>query len=110
MALDNEFIGNKIREIREFHNMTQSKFAERLHMTQQTLSRYENGKTTIPYEALANIAVEFKVPVNYFLGIDTDNISSKELLLIEYYRKIDGNIQDRVFMLVKELCEWVSDK
>ena len=42
MALDSEFIGGRIRSVREIHDMTQKKFAEKMHMTQQTLSRYEN--------------------------------------------------------------------
>lgn len=105
MALDNESIGQKIRNIRKFHNMTQVKFSEKIHMTQQTLSRYENGKTPIPNDVIENVAQEFCIPLSYFFGISTDDITEKEMLLIEYYRKVDERLQKRVFELVQAMAD-----
>ena len=50
MALKDCEIGGKVRKIRKEKGMTQEQFAKRFHMTQQTLSKYENGKITIPYD------------------------------------------------------------
>ena len=105
MALDSEFIGGRIRSVREIHDMTQKKFAEKMHMTQQTLSRYENGTTPIPYTELANISVQFSVPVGYFFGLDTEGVSGEELILVEYYRKIDERLKRRALELMKTLSE-----
>ena len=98
MALDSEFIGGRIRSVREIHDMTQKKFAEKMHMTQQTLSRYENGTTPIPYTELANIS-------GYFFGLDTEGVSGEELILVEYYRKIDERLKRRALELMKTLSE-----
>ena len=56
MALKDCEIGGKVRKIRKEKGMTQEQFAKRFYMTQQTLSKYENGKITIPYDTLENIA------------------------------------------------------
>lgn len=105
MALDSEFIGERIRSVREINNMTQKRFAEKMHMTQQTLSRYENGTTQIPYTELANISIEFSIPVGYFFGLEIDGVSKEELILVEYYRKINERLRHSAFDLMKTLSE-----
>ena len=105
MAVDSKSVGEKIRDIRKKNNMTQVKFAERLHMTQQTISRYENGNSPIPNDVVENISKEFCVPFSYFLGIDTDNFSEDEMCLIEYYRKADNQFKKRILEMVKVMVE-----
>ncbi|MBO5483997.1 MAG: helix-turn-helix transcriptional regulator [Lachnospiraceae bacterium] len=109
MALNNEEIGQRIRNIRKLSNMTQVKFSEKMHMTQQTLSRYESGKTSIPNDIIENIAQEFSVPLSYVFGISTDDITEDEWLLIEYYRKVDGRLKKRVFALVQAIADDFSE-
>lgn len=110
MALNSEEIGQRIRNVRKLSNMTQVKFSEKMHMTQQTLSRYESGKTPIPNEVIENIAQEFSVPLSYFFGISTDDITEDEWLLLEYYRKVDGRLKKSVFTLVQTIADDFSEK
>ena len=110
MALNSEEIGQSIRSVRKLSNMTQVKFSEKMHMTQQTLSRYESGKTPIPNEVIENIAKEFSVPLGYFFGISTDDITEDEWLLIEYYRKVDGRLKKSVFALVQTIADDFSEE
>lgn len=104
MALSDKEIGERIRNVREYYSLTQSKFAKKLHMTQQTLSRYENGKNTVPNDVLENIAKEFDVSLTYFLGVDSHRFTDEELLLIEFYRKSDVRIRKQIFELVKAMA------
>ncbi len=105
MVIDNEKIGHKICEIRKLNKMTQIVFARKVHLTQQTLSRYENGKTPIPNEVIENIANEFNVPVNYFLGITIDGMTEDENRLINYYREIHPRVRESVFKIIKLMAE-----
>lgn len=105
MALDSKSVGQRIRDVRKLNNMTQVKFSEKMHMTQQTLSRYENGGNPIPNEVLENIAKEFSVPLSYFLGINTDHFAEDEICLVEYYRKVDNRLKKKVFDLVKVMAD-----
>ena len=56
MALSDKEIGMRVRNIRKESGLTQDRFARKFHMTQQTLSRYENGKISIPNGTLESIA------------------------------------------------------
>ncbi len=104
MALSDKEIGERIKSVRQNCKLTQSKFAKKLHMTQQTLSRYENGKSTVPNDVLENIAQEFGVSLTYFLGIDSDKFSDDELLLIEFYRKADVRVRKQILELIKVMA------
>lgn len=105
MALTNEEIGQKIRKVRKRNNMTQVKFSDKMHMTQQMLSRYENGQTPIPNDVVETVAQEFSVPLSYFFGISTDKVSEEEWTLLEYYRKVDQRLKHRILDLVRVMAE-----
>lgn len=105
MDLDDAFVGGRIKKLRESNNMSQRRFSAQLHITQQTLSRYENGITPVPYTVLSNISVEFKMPMGYFFGISTDNISEDEFMLVDYYRKIDDRLKESVLKLIKTMVD-----
>lgn len=100
MALKDCEIGGKVRKIRKEKGMTQEQFAKRFHMTQQTLSKYENGKITIPYDTLENIAEETKISIGYFLGIDSMVLSDDEVRLIEFYRSSDERVRKYIYETV----------
>lgn len=110
MALSDKEIGERIKSVREACDLTQNKFSARLHMTQQTLSRYENGKNTVPYDILEQIAQEFNISLNYFLGVDSKGFSDDELLLLEFYRQSNEKIRKRIFELVKALSDEFGEK
>lgn len=105
MALNEKSVGQKIRDLRKLNHMTQVKFSEKLHMTQQTLSRYETGRNPVPNDILENIAREFGIPISYFFGINTDDYSEEEVCLVEYYRKVDERLKERILDLVRIMAE-----
>lgn len=104
MVLNDKEIGVRIKNVREACDLTQTQFASRLHMAQQTLSRYENGKS-VPHEIIEDIAQEFDISLNYFFGIDIMDFSEDELLLIELYRKTDQKIRKKMFDLIKVMTD-----
>lgn len=57
-----------IRNIREKNNLTQEQFAERVHVTRQAVSRWENGETQPDTEQLKTLSKEFSVSINTLLG------------------------------------------
>ena len=105
MIINNEKIGHKICEIRKMNRMTQVVFARKVHLTQQTLSRYENGRTPIPNEVIENIAREFNIPVNYFFEITIDGMTQDESMLVNYYRQIRPSVRESIVRLMKLMSE-----
>lgn len=101
MALSDKEIGMRVRNVRRENELTQDKFARKFHMTQQTLSRYENGKISIPNGTLENIAKGMDVPIGYFLGIDSMTFTDDELRLLELYRRADDRVKEYIFEMVR---------
>lgn len=58
----------RIRNIREDRDLSQSTIAKLLHCTQVCYSNYETGKRDIPAEALAILADFYDVSVDYLMG------------------------------------------
>lgn len=67
----------RIRDLREDKDMTQQQFADILHITQRTYSRYETGEHSIPIEILIEISNYHHTSVDYILGL-TDNPKRNE--------------------------------
>ena len=58
----------RLKDLREDMDLTQTKIAEILHTSQTVYSRYERGFQTIPVEHLLILADLYGVSVDYILG------------------------------------------
>lgn len=63
-------------ELRKSLNLSQDEFAEKLLVTRQAVSRWENGDTTPNTDTLKWIAKTFDVSVDYLLGLPTGQCQS----------------------------------
>lgn len=58
----------RIRDLREDADLTQTEIAKMLMVSQATYSRYENGTLDLPTAALIALADFYHVSVDYLLG------------------------------------------
>ena len=58
----------RIRNLREDKDMTQTEIAALLNVSQRTYSRYENDERSIPIETLSKLADFHKTSVDYLIG------------------------------------------
>lgn len=58
----------RLRDLREDKDLTQTDVANILSTTQQVYSRYENGLNQIPLHHLITLADFYKTSVDYLLG------------------------------------------
>lgn len=105
MAVDSSSMGRKLRCIREEKHMTQKDFASKLNISQQTLSRYENGKNIIPYEELISIITKFDISMEYMFEIECHGITSEERRIIDYFRNINDSLKPNVKALLQKMME-----
>lgn len=63
-------IGNNIKRIREFKNITQEYIATELGITRQTYMLIENGQSDVKFESIKKIAVLLDVSVNDIISYD----------------------------------------
>jgi len=57
-----------LRQLREKHHLTQDQMAERVMVTRQAVSRWENGETQPNTDTLKILSKEFDVSINTLLG------------------------------------------
>ena len=62
-------IYNRIRDLREDHDLKQKDVADYLFCAQQTYSNYELGQRDIPTAVLIKLSELYRVSVDYILGI-----------------------------------------
>lgn len=88
-------IGKRIQNLRKELDLLQKDLAEKLNLSQQTISLYEAGKREPDYETLNKIAEFFNVSVDFLMGnSDIRNPYKQELdevdeFLLELKRKAD---------------------
>jgi len=62
----------RLRNLREDHDLTQQVLADLLNVSQTTYSRYESGTLDIPSVSLIKLAKFYKTSIDYLLDL-TDN-------------------------------------
>lgn len=78
--MDQEKIGNLIKKLREENNLTQKDLAEKLNVTYQAVSKWENGKNIPDIGVLKQISEEFDINIDEILN--GEKIKRKKILLI----------------------------
>ena len=59
----------RVRELRNDHELNQTQVAKAIHVAQTTYSDYEKGKVRIPVECLIQLAKFYNVDMNYITGV-----------------------------------------
>jgi len=75
--MDQEKIGNFIKNIREENNLTQKELADKLGVTFQAVSKWENGKNIPDIAILKQISEEFHINIDEILSGERKNIEEK---------------------------------
>lgn len=60
---------NRIRDLREDNDLSQTQVAKMLGMSQTGYSKYETGENDIPTQVLIKLAKFYNISVDYILGI-----------------------------------------
>lgn len=63
-------LGKKIMTMRNEKNLSQEQLAEKLNVTRQTISNWENGKFYPDIDSLVNLSKFFNVPLDVLLSYD----------------------------------------
>lgn len=95
---------NIFKQLRKENKLTQAELSERLNVTQSTVSKWEQGKTTPDYPVLRNLSEIYKVSIDTMLGgnylalqqNDLGVITDKQSQLFKMIQKLDN---DRFFMV-----------
>lgn len=91
-----------IKKFRKIRNLTQGQLAEKLYVTPQNISKWENGISSPDIEKLCEIARIFSISTDLLLGINDD---VTQLLMLA----IDGGGTKTEFLLFSMSGEIVEN-
>ena len=91
--------GELLSELRQDHKMTQKELARKLHVTDGTISNYENGVHLPDVEKLSFIADIFGVTTDYLLGRCQSNQSPDVFERLVIDNKTVGSLIDDISSL-----------
>lgn len=98
---------DRLRELRAGRKMSQSDLAKAIHVSQQAITKWENGKSEPSSSAITAIANYFNVSSDYLLGRTNEKLPDKDLSnnqkLIAY--SIDPNISDTERQAIIEMVQ-----
>lgn len=66
---------NRLKEIRQEKNLSQTDIAKALGVTRQAISLYEKGDREPKIDTWQKLADFFKVPTEYLMGITNDRVT-----------------------------------
>jgi len=93
---------NIILELRTKHGLSQDELAEKVYVTRQAVSRWENGETTPNTETLKLLSKLFRVSINTLLGSPRQLVCQCCGMPLE-----DSNIGTEADgMLNEDYCKW----
>ena len=106
------FIMKNLRELRKNKKLSQQKLGELLHVSQQSIHKYENGITSPDIETLKLMAEKFNTSVDYLLDLTEISrkiepvtetmLNQEERELIETYRKLNTSQKELICRLSNE--------
>ena len=91
-------LSEKIKELREKFNISQSQLAKRLNVTRSSVNAWEMGLSTPSTQYVVDLAHIFHVSSDYLLGL-----SSKEVLSLE-------NINEKEKKILYDLLDYFEQK
>lgn len=94
-------LADRIRMIRESHDMTQSQLAKKLHITRSAVNGWEMGLSVPSTQCIVEMAKIFNISSDYLLGmergavLDIDGLSNNEVaILISLVNCLKSNHND----------------
>ena len=87
-------LGDRIRELRISHSLSQVELAKQLHVSKQTISNWENNNVPPSIDTLIRIASFFDVSTDYLLEFSNKRTLNIEGLTDRQIAHIKALIQD----------------
>ncbi|ABP67793.1 transcriptional regulator, XRE family [Caldicellulosiruptor saccharolyticus DSM 8903] len=101
-----KYLGLQIRVLREWAGLKQTELAKKLHISQTTLARYENGELRPPIETLLRIADFFDVSIDALLGRKNSHKDPLSILQELRIQKEQNVLENEI----KELLDKTANK
>lgn len=103
----------RLRELRQKKGLSPQALADMLHVTQQSVYKYENGLAIPELDILIHMAEIFETSIDYLVGntdvpfkyetYDADtSFTRSEMRVLNYYRHLSSNAKDFVQEVIQK--------
>lgn len=109
----------RLRKLREDKGMTQEELSERIHVSQQRISAYENERATPPIDVLLRYAEFFSISTDYLLSCDRKlktlkvqveyMLNEEEMDIIDAYRLMSES-NKKIVRTLTSVCYEIEHK
>lgn len=106
----------RIRDLREDSDLTQSELCQKLYMHKTTYTNYEQGKHTVPLDFAVTLADFYGVSLDYIAGrtnISAHNVSSsisdEAISIAQKYMSLTERNKGKLELFLDQLCEKQSE-
>ena len=107
-------VRNRVKELRKERRLRQEELAGRINISQQTVSRIENGDNALAADILMSLANYFGVSVDYILyrsdsrrgaenQTEFNEIQERSYNLCRKYEQLNRKNQELIYNLTEEL-------
>lgn len=111
-----KIVQNRVKELRKERNIHQEELAAKLNVSQQTISRIENGANSLPADILIDLSEFFNVSIDYILchsdarhtqeyQLEYNQLSERNYNLCRAYERLGRENQNLVYQLVEQLSK-----
>lgn len=93
----------KIKELRIKNNLSQTELAQKVEISQRSISNYENGLTDPDIETLKKLAQYFHTTIDNLVGLETPYLIDKS-----QFTQTQLNIIEQIKTLQEEACQKIE--
>lgn len=92
-----QLVGQKIRQLRKEHKLTQVELSQRLGIQQSDLSRMEQGEYRVSLDTLFRILAEFKMSMGeFFEDVTQESVTPRDVQLVQRFNTLTVDAQREV--------------
>lgn len=103
--MDNKMIGERIKQLRKSHSLTQTELGELIGVTKSTIAKYEHGiVTNLKRESIQILADHFNVSPAYFFGGEM-YVKNTKSELIDIINSLTEDQQNALLTIAKAMVK-----
>ena len=113
-------VDNRVKELRKERRLKQEELAAKINVSQQTISRIENGENSLPADILIQLSRFFHVSIDYILKmsdkrlteeywIEFQQFTENHIDICRMYSALNKRKQNLIHGLLKEMYEDEKD-
>ena len=105
MNYNNKDLGKTIKKLRKLHNISQERLADKANLTQQHISRIEQGTNTPSIETLIKLSEALRVSIDVMVNTNDNVTNRRDIIMLEKIKILNENNKNKVLGYIDALLD-----